>query len=513
MNQPQPGWYPDPSGAPQQRWWDGSKWSDATRGDVAPEPEVPVDAAAAAASSRSGPLVRGLLLVVVFGVLVGGGILIGMGLADTGDDGGTDGIAVEDPTGPAEVAEPEDPGGVDADPPGVRAARTIDPRLGPNRQLASISPDGSAVLETSIEEAGTQVCVRDLEADEPEFCDDSIRFETRYASWSDDGRRVVLGEGEAFFRLSLGGNLVLFDRDEGRARSVGETEPAERGSTSYRALVRPVLSPSGDRIAAVQFDGSSETRLVVIDLSDEQEILSVPVNRMAWSLRWEPSGTAVWVSTLDQSDSMFERVDPATGEVRTLENRFLLEEDPGSSTYGELIQISDDGKVGLALFTELYGARSGVEGGLPFAGLIDLETGASAPLLRREHPDEGDASYFLPHATRLGSSGASVVVGYFDERPTYRDDAVEQTLRLVRISAESIFSGSPDRETLVDDLSALTEVPVPYVVTTTLRDTLQVLPLPGSDTQVLLPLDRRSYDGPAPQRVEALLELTLDHSF
>src|SRR2546430_17696112 len=26
-----PGWYPDPSGAPQQRWWDGTQWTQHTQ--------------------------------------------------------------------------------------------------------------------------------------------------------------------------------------------------------------------------------------------------------------------------------------------------------------------------------------------------------------------------------------------------------------------------------------------------------------------------------------------------
>ena len=28
---PAPGWYPDPSGAPDERWWDGAAWSAHTR--------------------------------------------------------------------------------------------------------------------------------------------------------------------------------------------------------------------------------------------------------------------------------------------------------------------------------------------------------------------------------------------------------------------------------------------------------------------------------------------------
>jgi len=31
-----PGWYADPSGAPQQRWWDGMQWNEATQPNPAP---------------------------------------------------------------------------------------------------------------------------------------------------------------------------------------------------------------------------------------------------------------------------------------------------------------------------------------------------------------------------------------------------------------------------------------------------------------------------------------------
>ena len=36
---PPAGWYPDPAGSPQQRWWDGRQWSDALQPvSVTPEP-------------------------------------------------------------------------------------------------------------------------------------------------------------------------------------------------------------------------------------------------------------------------------------------------------------------------------------------------------------------------------------------------------------------------------------------------------------------------------------------
>ncbi len=37
---PQPGWYPDPSGAPALRWWNGVTWGDATH-PLSPDPSAP----------------------------------------------------------------------------------------------------------------------------------------------------------------------------------------------------------------------------------------------------------------------------------------------------------------------------------------------------------------------------------------------------------------------------------------------------------------------------------------
>lgn len=41
---PPPGWYPDPSGGPYGRWWDGQQWADATQPlpqQAPPPPAVP----------------------------------------------------------------------------------------------------------------------------------------------------------------------------------------------------------------------------------------------------------------------------------------------------------------------------------------------------------------------------------------------------------------------------------------------------------------------------------------
>lgn len=38
---PTPGWYPDPSGAPLQRYWDGASWSGHTAPPTGPAPAAP----------------------------------------------------------------------------------------------------------------------------------------------------------------------------------------------------------------------------------------------------------------------------------------------------------------------------------------------------------------------------------------------------------------------------------------------------------------------------------------
>jgi hypothetical protein len=76
MTSPQPaGWYPDPSGGPSQKYWDGSQWSEAlppTHGAVAPYGGVSygVDAQGRPLSDKS-KLVAGLLQFFLGGFGVG----------------------------------------------------------------------------------------------------------------------------------------------------------------------------------------------------------------------------------------------------------------------------------------------------------------------------------------------------------------------------------------------------------------------------------------------------------
>lgn len=71
--QPAPGWYPDPSGRPGQRYWDGQQWHDApAAAGVAPYGGGPVqvDAYGNALSDKS-KLVAGLLQIFVGGFGIG----------------------------------------------------------------------------------------------------------------------------------------------------------------------------------------------------------------------------------------------------------------------------------------------------------------------------------------------------------------------------------------------------------------------------------------------------------
>lgn len=114
------GWYPDPSGKPQQRWWNGTDWTDfvsvngqtfVDAGDAAPvapsapvaapTPPVPtysaavpaaVPAAAPAAAGRRS-LTQRLAAIAAVSLVVGG--IVGYVAGSGGDDGGGGGGASE----------------------------------------------------------------------------------------------------------------------------------------------------------------------------------------------------------------------------------------------------------------------------------------------------------------------------------------------------------------------------------------------------------------------------------
>lgn len=63
MSATRPGWYPDPGGAPAERWWTGAVWSDAVR----PRYQAPVAyyGGAPVVAQRNGAATAGLVLGIV----------------------------------------------------------------------------------------------------------------------------------------------------------------------------------------------------------------------------------------------------------------------------------------------------------------------------------------------------------------------------------------------------------------------------------------------------------------
>jgi hypothetical protein len=89
----QPGWYPDPSGPPgQQRWWDGTRWTEHLQPAQGAAPPGPAPGAPGAAPPRSGSSNTLVVVLIVLGVLavlgIGGCVacaaLVGEGAEDIG---------------------------------------------------------------------------------------------------------------------------------------------------------------------------------------------------------------------------------------------------------------------------------------------------------------------------------------------------------------------------------------------------------------------------------------------
>jgi len=59
-----PGWYPDPSGAPVQRWWDGAGWGPQTHGYQAFVQPVTIPVAASNAAATAG-LTLGIIAIFI----------------------------------------------------------------------------------------------------------------------------------------------------------------------------------------------------------------------------------------------------------------------------------------------------------------------------------------------------------------------------------------------------------------------------------------------------------------
>lgn len=93
QGQAPPGWYPDPGGSDQQRWWDGERWTDRLQPNTQWEPAAPKKAPPTspwAVAALALGIVGAFLLAVVVGLIAkkkireSGGKLGGDGMATAG---------------------------------------------------------------------------------------------------------------------------------------------------------------------------------------------------------------------------------------------------------------------------------------------------------------------------------------------------------------------------------------------------------------------------------------------
>lgn len=371
--------------------------------------------------------------------------------------------------------------------------------------LGSIAPDGRHVLEVGFDEP-ERVCLRALRDPTPLLCSDLLRFpDTRRASWSADGNRVVVGDDVA--RVFGGGDVLLFDVRDERAALVGDTVPMDRAGSdaSFRALVFPSLSPDGRRIAALLFaDDHGPSTVVVHDLDDGDEVLFTLGDHWGEEILWSPDGSAVWVNGSlrgDRADALI-RIDVASGERRSIDG-FVDLGGELDRVRAVLVQVSDDERVGLLAMHDLL-MRSGVQANVPYLALVDLQTGVRAPLLPVGPDDPQRVEHSLLTAARLRSNGEEVVFAYHAERLPERGDPGPFPVRLAWLPTADILDRAYDGEVVVvEDLGRYVTLDDP--VLTFAGRLLDLAVLPEGDEGIVLPFGSGGLFEP-----EAVLVVELD---
>lgn len=501
---PPPGWYDDPDNPGRQRWWNGQTWTEAvgpaegstmpaTTGTSSPTPSTQ---AVSDASGDEGNHSRAqvIALAVAAVVLLGGGMAIGGLLTGPGDAQLADREPLLDETSSAPDEAGRSDGdtaeqGVEADdPPSIASTSVIASHVVDGRTY-SVSPDGSSILYQPDEDEAS-VCVQAIGTSEPIVCSNALEMPYgRSASWSTDGRRVLLGEHPA---IRVAG-VLLFDLDAGHAEPLRDTIPvADRDHPSH-GYWYAALSPNGTQLAALLAGPESPDRgeLVIHDLETaEERRMDRPSGNM-FNVVWTPDGSALWVTSGpgQGEPGQLTRIDLESGERRTLDNRVEfdgLDSDP----WGALVQVSDNERIGLLVFFSLLG--TGFRANVPYLAVIDLDKGDAATVLPFGPDDSDDVEHSRLMAGRLSSDGHHVVATYHPGLVSFTDDNQDAPLRLVRLSVPSILAGTYDEQVLAEGFDSLSGIENPVVHNETREMALH--PLPGSERSLLLPLNRGTTD-------------------
>ncbi|GAA2102393.1 DUF2510 domain-containing protein [Streptomyces albiaxialis] len=198
-----PGWYPDPGQIPdhppQERWWDGSAWTE-NRRPAAGFPPVPPPPPGRAGR---GPLIAGLVgaVVLVAALAVGAVLLLGGTDDDSGGDEARPGSSAPKIPKDKEPAPDEEP--PDEEPP------TGEP------ELPTTPPD----------------------ADRPAPAD-GVRL-PKLNGWEGSGGSVMIGTydcpGDAHEKCLRGGSSIVEAEGKGPAKEIAETDVERNAKSAYNA--------------------------------------------------------------------------------------------------------------------------------------------------------------------------------------------------------------------------------------------------------------------------------------
>jgi len=312
-------------------------------------------------------------------------------------------------------------------------------------ELVSLSPSGKMALTLDATEA--TLCTYEVGVStDPLSC--AANFEHaihgRTARWSAD--ETIVAFTEDLFAHRIDSDVWLLTIADGTLENLtddGVSGPFSSGE-GWQDWA-PIVSPDGDRIAAMRLSAGQQWSLIVLRPvagGGPSELGSIPGPAVTGGI-WQPDGQRLWFAAGEQSDEL---------------GIWVMDTEYGSAPQQviesgdhHVVDVTQDGSILLVGFYSRQGSQ-GAQPNLPMYGLADPETGRVTPL-RRAAP-AASLRYVSMGVPAFTPDGASVIYSY-RTTPSIRlgpDGEPPGQLRIVQAPVQSVLAGEEREHTLIEDL-------------------------------------------------------------